>query len=48
MMFTIAVLVATGGALLLHMARLARRVHTADPGAMSVQWLAEHRTSHLS
>jgi len=48
MMFTIAVLVAAGGALMLHRARLTRRVNTASPGSMSMQWIAEHRASHLS
>ncbi|AMY11889.1 hypothetical protein LuPra_05157 [Luteitalea pratensis] len=47
MMLTIAVLVAAG-ALMLHKARVAGRVNTADPGWMSAQWLAEHRASHLS
>jgi hypothetical protein len=48
MLSTIAVLVAAGGALLLYKARVAGRVHPANLGWMSVQWLAEHRASHPS
>jgi len=48
MWFTIAVLVAAGGALMLYKARVAGRVNPANLGWMSVQWLAEHRASHLS
>jgi hypothetical protein len=47
MLFTIAVLVAIGVALIVHRARIARRVNQANLGSMSTQWLAEHRASHL-
>jgi hypothetical protein len=46
--FTIAVLVAIGGALMIQKARVAGRVNRANLGWMSAQWLAEHRASHLS
>ena len=46
--YTIAVLVAIGGALLIQKARVAGRVNRANLGWMSAQWLAEHRASHLS
>jgi hypothetical protein len=48
MVFTIAVLVAAGGVLVLYFARAAGRVNPANLGWMSAQWLAEHRASHLS
>jgi hypothetical protein len=48
MLFTLAALVAAGGALMLYRARVAARVDSADLGWMSAQWLAEHRASHLS
>jgi hypothetical protein len=48
MLFSIAVLVATSGALMIYKARTGGRVNSADLGWMSAQWLAEHRASHLS
>lgn len=48
MLSTIAVLIAVGVALIIHKARVARRVNQASLGWMSAQWLAEHRASHLS
>ena len=48
MLFTIALLVAAVGALMLYNARVAGRVTPANLGWMSAQWLAEHRASHLS
>jgi hypothetical protein len=48
MLFTIAVLIAGGGALIIHRARAAGRANQANLGWMSAQWLAEHRASHLS
>ena len=48
MLFTIAVLVAASGALMLNKVRVAGRVNTANLGWMSAQWLAEHRASHPS
>lgn len=48
MLFTMAVLVAISGALIIHKARVAGRVNQADLGWMSAQWLAEHRASHPS
>ena len=48
MLFTIAVLTAVGGALLIHRVRAAGRANQANLGWMSAQWLAEHRASHLS
>jgi hypothetical protein len=48
MWFTIAVLVAISCVLIIHKARVARRVNQADLGWMSAQWLAEHRASHPS
>jgi len=48
MLFSIAVLVAAGVALMLYKARVARRVNPANLGWMSMQWLAEHRASHPS
>ena len=46
MWYTIAVLVACVGALMIYKARAAGRVNAADLGWMSEQWLAEHRASH--
>ena len=48
MLFTLAVLVAAGGALILYKAQVAGRFNPADLGWMSEQWLAEHRASHHS
>ena len=48
MLFTIAVLIAGGGALIIHRARAAGRANQANLGWMSAQWLAEHRASHPS
>ena len=48
MLFTIAVLIAVGGALIIHRARAAGRANQANLGWMSAQWLAEHRASHPS
>ena len=48
MLFTIAVLFAASGALMLNKVRVAGRVNTANLGWMSAQWLAEHRASHPS
>jgi hypothetical protein len=52
MLFTIAVLVAAGGALTLYKAldkaRVGGRVNPGNLGYMSAQWLAEHRASHPS
>ena len=48
MWFTIAVLVASVGALIIYKARVAGRVNPADLGWMSAQWLAEQRASHQS
>jgi hypothetical protein len=48
MLFTIAVLVAAGGALMLNKTHVAGRVNQANLGWMSAQWLAEHRASNLS
>jgi hypothetical protein len=47
MLFTTAVLVATGVAVMLRKARAARRVGHADLGWMSPQWLAEHPAEAL-
>ena len=48
MLFTIAVLIAVGVALIIRKARVAGRVNQANLGRMSAQWLAEHRASHPS
>ena len=48
MLFTIAVLVAAGAAVMLYKVRAAWRAYPADLGWMSAQWLAEHRASHPS
>ena len=48
MFFTIAALVAAGGALLFYERRAAGRFNPANLGWMSAQWLAEHRASHPS
>ena len=48
MLFTIAVLVATGGAFMFYQARATWRVNPANLGWMSAQRLAEHRASHPS
>jgi hypothetical protein len=48
MLFTIAVLVAAGGAVMLYKVPAVWRVNPADLGWMSAQWLAEHRASHPS
>ena len=44
-LFTIAVLIAVGGAVLIHRARAAGRANQATLGWMSAQWIAEHRSS---
>jgi hypothetical protein len=41
-------LIAIGVALMIHKARVARRVNKGNLGWMSAQWLAEHRASHPS
>jgi hypothetical protein len=46
MLFTVAVLVAAGGAVMFYQVRAGRRVNSADLGWMSAQWLAEHRASN--
>ena len=48
MFLTIAILVAVSAALTIHKARDAGRGAQANLGWMSQQWLAEHRSSHLS
>lgn len=48
MLFTIAILVAVGGALMLYRARMAGRVNPANLGWVSANWLAERRASRLS
>jgi hypothetical protein len=48
MLFTIAFLVAAGGALTLYKARGDARGKPANLGYMSAQWLAERRASHPS
>ena len=48
MLFTIALLVAVSGALIIYKARVARRGARANLGWMSAQWLSEHRGSHPS
>jgi hypothetical protein len=47
MLFTIAVLVAAGGALMLYRARVVGRFNPAYVGWLSALWLADHRASHL-
>ena len=48
MLFTIAFLVAVGGALIIHRGALPGGANQANLGWMSAQWLAEHRASHPS
>ena len=48
MLFTIAILIAAGGALMLYRARIAGRVDPANLGWVSANWLAERRAASLS